>query len=718
MQDSKVLLKRCFGYDEFRNGQQEVIEKTIDGKDVLAVMPTGAGKSICYQIPAMILSGVTIVISPLISLMKDQVDSLSQAGIEAAYINSSLSVAQLDAVIDNARSGKYKIIYIAPERLETDGFFELIKLLKISIIAVDEAHCVSQWGHDFRPSYTKIAAMADALPQRPVMAAFTATATPQVKEDIVRLLKMRSPYVLTTGFDRENLYFEVAKPKNKTAALLQYLDGNKSKSGIIYASTRKTVDSLCERLNNEGFSAAKYHAGLPEAERTKNQDDFIFDRVNMMVATNAFGMGIDKSNIAYVIHYNMPKTMESYYQEAGRAGRDGEKAECILFYSAADIITNKFLIENSGDDSDKAMNYQKLNEIIDYCNTDKCLRAYILHYFGEPDVMERCGNCGSCNSNIESTDITVEAQKILSCIVRMGERFGSGAVTDVLRGGKTSRIREMGFDNLSTYGIMKDYSADTIRELISFLVADGYIALYGDKYPVLKLSQQVPDVLHGKKSVFIRRAITKQSARQQRNAHGDEELFAILRGVRAGIAQAANVPPYVVFSDATLNEMCVRYPTDKDRMLRVSGVGEVKFEKYGEFFIEAIKQYVEEKNIQIDDSFAIETSKKRVSKPTGTLNDTQMASYELAKSGRSIDEIAAVRGLSASTVEGHLLSCLQHGLPVDSRLFVTDETEQQIKDAAKQLGHEWLKPIKEALPDEISYGAIRFVLTKSRLGKN
>jgi ATP-dependent DNA helicase RecQ len=438
----QVLLKQYFGYDEFRSGQKEIINQILSGADVLAVMPTGAGKSICFQIPAMKMDGITVVISPLISLMKDQVDSLSQAGIKAAYINSSLSSAQLDRVISNAVNGLYRLIYVAPERLENSDFIELMKSLSISMVAVDEAHCVSQWGHDFRPSYTKIADMVAALPHRPVVAAFTATATPQVKDDIIKLLKLKNPYTLTTGFDRENLYFEVAKPKNKMQALLQYLEGNRDKSGIIYASTRKTVEMLCDRLNEAGFTAQRYHAGLSESERTQNQEDFIYDRVNIMVATNAFGMGIDKSNVSFVIHYNMPKNMESYYQEAGRAGRDGEKAECILYFSASDIITNKFFIENNSENTDKSAEYQKLNEIIDYCNTDKCLRAYILHYFGDAAAQEEgnCGNCGNCNNETEQTDITVEAQKIMSCIKRAGERFGSGVICSILRGKHTQKI--------------------------------------------------------------------------------------------------------------------------------------------------------------------------------------------------------------------------------------------------------------------------------------
>lgn len=585
------LLQQYFGYENFKDGQREVIEHILNNKDVLAIMPTGAGKSICYQLPSLIFDGVTIVISPLISLMKDQVDTLSETGIEAAFINSSLSAKKLENVIENAKLGRYKLIYVAPERLDSDSFLLLLQSIKVSLVAIDEAHCVSQWGHDFRPSYTRIANITNYLPDRPVMAAFTATATPQVKSDIINLLELKKPFALTTGFDRDNLYFEVVKPAKKLVYLLDFLKDNKNKTGIIYASTRKTVESVTDKLNSKNFSATSYHAGLSEKTRTKNQEDFLYDRVRIMVATNAFGMGIDKSNISYVVHYNMPKNMESYYQEAGRSGRDGENADCILLFSAADIVTNKFLIELGGENVDKANDYQKLNEIVDYCNTDKCLRKYILEYFGEKGTKENCDNCGNCNNDIEQTDITTEVQKIFSCIKRMNERFGTGLVTDVLRGSNTEKIRSLGFNDLTTYGIMKEYPKTTIKEIISFLIADGYISLNGDKYPTLKLNQSSYDVLQGKKRITIKRLVVKEKLKVTNDSPIDIELFEILRALRKRFAEEQNVPPFVIFSDMTLKQMCSSYPVSDEDMLEISGVGAFKLDKYGGEFISAIRDY-------------------------------------------------------------------------------------------------------------------------------
>lgn len=712
-----AILKQYFGYDDFRSGQRDIIEHILGGTDVLGIMPTGAGKSVCYQVPALTFDGITIVISPLISLMKDQVDTLKQVGVRAAYINSTLNMSQLRKVTENAKQGMYKLIYVAPERLETDAFMELVQAVDVSMVAVDEAHCVSQWGHDFRPSYVQIAQTIEKMSKRPVLAAFTATATPEVKKDIINLLELKNPYCLTTGFDRENLYFEVKKPSDKYSELLEFLNNNRQSSGIVYASTRKTVDSLYEKLSRKGFRVSKYHAGLSENERSQGQEAFICDSTNIMIATNAFGMGIDKSNISYVIHYNMPKNMESYYQEAGRAGRDGEYARCILLYSAQDIITNKLLIENSGSDTDKSYEYSKLNDIVAYCNTDRCLRSYILEYFGELG-MTACDNCGNCSSDIERTDVTLEAQKIMSCVKRMGERFGAVVVSDVLRGANTEKVRSMGFDRLPTYGIMKDYSKETIKELIAFFTAEGYLESYGDQYPVLKLNSTAYGVLNGQKSVTIKRSIPKQSAKASSNkdikgASADRELFEVLRGIRKDLADQQGVPPFVIFSDATLKDMCRKCPTTAEQMLSVSGVGAFKLDKYGERFINAITGYMDEKGMAVNVDVPVQVQNHTVGQKK---QDTKQATYELYKKGLSIEQIAQQRSLAISTIESHLLECMQKGLEVVYEDIYPGEYKQQILEAIKDERHDGLKSIKEALPETVSYGAIRFLM--SSIGKS
>jgi len=591
------ILQEYFGYSKFKPGQELIIDEILSGHDVLGIMPTGAGKSLCFQIPALALEGTAIVISPLISLMKDQVDTLNEMGIKAAFINSSLDMREYGKITSKARKGEYKLLYIAPERLEIESFWQILSQMSISIIAVDEAHCISQWGHDFRPSYTKIANMIAKLPKRPAVVALTATATTQVEQDIVRLLMLKQPYILITGFDRENLYFEVDKPTKKFDFLLKYIKENSANSGIVYCSTRKTVDSVCKKLNEHGISATRYHAGLTDGERIANQEAFIFDKVQVIVATNAFGMGIDKSNIRYVIHYNMPKTMENYYQEAGRAGRDGEKAECMLFYSAADTITNKLLIENSGSNVDKTNEYKKLQEMVDYCNTDSCLRKYILSYFGEDNSPKACDNCGNCVGNLEHTDITTEAQKIMSCIKRTGERFGSGVITDVLKGSNTEKLKTMGFDKLSTFGLMKEYSKETIKEIIAYLIAENFIDIRGDKYPILALNAKAYSLLKGDSKLSIKRVITKETPKAKKTEYKiSNDLFEKLRGLRRVIASEQNVAPFIVFSDTTLKDMCTKLPVTNDAMLDVCGVGKFKLEKYGDRFIEIIDDYVKNNN--------------------------------------------------------------------------------------------------------------------------
>ncbi|MCL1956160.1 MAG: DNA helicase RecQ [Fibromonadales bacterium] len=596
-------LKQYFGYDSFRNGQETLIDGIIAGRDVLGVMPTGAGKSVCFQIPALMMDGLAIIVSPLISLMKDQVNALTQSGIPAAFINSSLSGQQIDKALQKARDGAYKLIYVAPERLLASDFLSFAQTAKISMLTVDEAHCISQWGQDFRQSYSKIPEFAASLPKRPILSAFTATATAKVREDIVALLGLNDPIVLVTGFNRENLYFEVQKPKDKYAALTAFLNTQKERSGIVYCSTRAAVEEVCEKLKTEGYSASRYHAGLADDERHDNQDDFLYDRAQIMVATNAFGMGIDKSNVSFVVHYNMPKDMESYYQEAGRAGRDGEPANCILLYSGQDVRTNMWLIENNRDvqypDKEteellKERDRKRLREMTFYCSVNDCLRGYILKYFGE-NPPNYCGNCGNCDTNFEMVDITVEAQKILSCVARMKERYGQKMLIDVLRGSKSEKVLRLQLDKLSTYGI-SEKSEKQLYEMINQLILNDYLLKTDDEYPVIKLGNLASEVLRNGKTVQMKLLKEKPAqeiaTNKKQTRPVDNRLFAVLRELRLAIAKEQSVPAFVIFPDSALIDMCMKVPTTDKEFLNVSGVGKVKLERYGEKFLKAIAEFI------------------------------------------------------------------------------------------------------------------------------
>ena len=733
------LLKKYFGYENFRDGQKEIIENILLGKDVLAIMPTGGGKSLCYQIPAMMMEGTVIVISPLISLMKDQVDTLQQLGIPSAFINSSLPLGELRRIMFEAANNTYKLLYVAPERLDSESFIELLKDTTISMIAVDEAHCVSQWGHDFRPSYLKIKNLRNISGKKTVVSAFTATATPSVKEDIINLIGLNNHYEIITGFDRANLKFGVVRINKKFPYVLKYVGENKGKSGIIYCLTRKLTDEVCSRLITAGHKVVKYHAGLRDSERIQNQDDFLYDNADIIVATNAFGMGIDKSNIRYVIHYNMPKNIESYYQEAGRAGRDGEPSECILLYSPSDIVLNNFLIESSGDSSNKANEYAKLRDMMNYCNTDKCLRKHIISYFDFSYDKDNCNNCSNCLSEIESKDITIESQKILSCIYRMEERFGSNVVIDVLKGSNNQRIKTCKFDKLSTYGIMKEYDKDTLKEIISYLISDGFINISGDKYPVLNISTSGNAVLRGKQTVTIKKIFNKKAEKHNNESIiYEKDLFEIMRSLRKEIADSMRVPPFVVFSDATLKDMCVKYPLNKDEMLKVTGVGELKAERYGNKFINVIKNYIDKNNIDVseiknhtivenvEDEYSNKKNEKnkkngnkhneKAEKNKVDKEDTRTISYKLYADGKSLKEIAEDRGLSVLTVENHLIYCAKLGFDINYDEFLDPQHEKLIIKAYEDTGGDKLKPIKEALPPEITYTEIKFALCKNKEG--
>lgn len=605
MNEKLKVLKEYFGHTEFRHGQENIVDCLLSGRDALCIMPTGAGKSICYQIPALVFEGITFVISPLISLMKDQVTALVQSGISAAYINSSLTYRQYLRVLKNTEEGKYKIIYAAPERLAVTEFLELSQKLNISMVAVDEAHCVSQWGQDFRPSYLKITEFIEQLPKRPVVGAFTATATKEVKDDILKLLKLKDPLSVTTGFDRSNLFFSVGRPKAKDDELLRLINERRDSSGIVYCATRKTVEEVCDLLNREGLPATRYHAGLGEEERKINQEDFVYDRKPIMVATNAFGMGIDKSNVAYVIHYNMPKNIESYYQEAGRAGRDGSEADCILLYSPQDVITNRFLIEKSDENPElteeeqllvRKKDLERLKRMTFYCTTRDCLRKFILRYFGDK-YENYCGKCSNCLTQFETVDITIDAQKILSCIIKTGQRYGKKMICDVLRGSKSERLLRFNLDKQSTYGIMKDVSEFAIRDIMDYLEQTGFIFSEGVDYPVLRVSETSAGLLRGKSSLTMKRQ--KEEKREAKSkpqmqiteAKVNQELLEKLKQLRRNIAAEKNVPAYIVFSDAALIDMCKKLPKTSEEFLQVSGVGKTKLSQYGEVFLNVIKDF-------------------------------------------------------------------------------------------------------------------------------
>jgi ATP-dependent DNA helicase RecQ len=605
------VLKTYFGYDSFRKGQENVIDGLLAGKDVVAIMPTGAGKSLCYQVPALLFSGITLVISPLISLMQDQVKSLNEAGVHAAYINSSLTETQISKALALAARGTYQIIYVAPERLESAAFMHFVSQVKISMVTVDEAHCISQWGQDFRPGYLKIVEFIESLPERPVVSAFTATATEEVKEDIACILKLKNPEIIVTGFDRENLYYSVEHiaGKRKDVFVMDYLKKHPRESGIIYCATRKNVDALYEILCKQGIAAARYHAGMDNGERKKSQENFIYDRAPVIVATNAFGMGIDKSNVRFVIHYNMPQSMENYYQEAGRAGRDGENANCILLFSAQDIMIGKFLLERKEfegiEEEDveflRKRDLHRLYIMEEYCKTTSCLRHYILKYFGER-VTGACNNCGNCHHRYEEIDMTQDARQVINALAETKGRYGLAIVAGTLSGANRARLKEIGADRYKSYGALSHRSEADIRLLIEQMIREGYVIQTQGDYSVLRIGD-----INGLKQedayVGIRKAEKKEavSAPRMKKAKSTDvltgagyRLFERMKQLRLMIAREEGMPPYIVFSDKTLIDMCAKHPETEEEMLQVSGVGENKLRKYGKRFLDEIAVFVKE----------------------------------------------------------------------------------------------------------------------------
>ena len=603
MVTKEQVLRDVFGFSSFRGGQEELIDGILAGRDVLGIMPTGGGKSLCYQVPGLVMEGVTLVISPLISLMRDQVMALKNAGVSAAYVNSSLTPNQIRLVYQNIRMGMYHIIYVAPERLLNDGFLEAIQARQISMVTVDEAHCISQWGQDFRPSYLKIVDFLRCLPVRPVVSAFTATATERVRQDIEEILELRNPIRVVTGFDRPNLRFEVRKPRRKPAAIIELVQQRRDRSGIVYCSTRKNVEEVCQRLQDAGIRATRYHAGLSDRERQENQEDFLYDRSTVMVATNAFGMGIDKSNVGYVIHYNMPQSLESYYQEAGRAGRDGAKAECLLLYSAGDVETAKFLISHPTGEADPEtrqqqflLDMQRLEAMVGYCKTERCLRGYILDYFGQTHE-ERCGNCGNCDTALQEEDITELARDFLLCIREMEDRLGYNlgltSVVRVLLGSRERRLLDMGLNRLQLYGARQALGRDKLAAVADSLEAQGYLRKDPNHGGVTLTEEALGVLSEGKTVTMLVRQEAESPLPQRNQSQSDPSLFEVLRTLRTGLARREGVPAYIIFSNATLEDMARKKPKTIEEFSHVSGVGSIKAERFGPLFLKAIEEYLQ-----------------------------------------------------------------------------------------------------------------------------
>nr|WP_035666576.1 DNA helicase RecQ [Halalkalibacter akibai] len=691
-------LKSIYGYHSFRNGQRQIIKQILDGTDTIGIMPTGGGKSLCYQIPALILDGLTLVISPLISLMKDQVDALTELNVPATYLNSSLSAKEEHERVQQIKQGFYKLVYVAPERLEQYQFQQLINQLPLSLVAIDEAHCMSQWGHDFRPSYLSISSWLEHLNQKPVVLALTATATKQVCKDLQQFLGIDEDYVITTGFERANLTFQVKKGLDKKRYLDSFLKSKRKESGVIYASTRKEVEQIYAHLRRDGIEVAAYHGGMSEEDRTRSQEAFIHDEVKIIVATNAFGMGIDKSNVRFVIHYNIPRTIEAYYQEAGRAGRDGEESECILLFSSQDVRTQAFLIEQSDRNADRQeMEYKKLQQMTAFSHTERCLQQYILLYFGDA-TNKTCGKCSNCLQTGEKVNKTREAQMVFSTVKRVRERFGKTIIAQVLVGSSSQKIKQSQLTNVSTYGLLKDWTQKDVAEFIDILTAEEYLLPAGTTYPTLQLTEKALNVLLGQAEVFVTETQTLKEPEEQ------DDVFEALRELRKQLSTESKLPPYMIFSDKTLREMSRYIPTTDEEFSTISGVGQMKQEKYGEVFLEVLRKH---KDKQPGEIVKLEVV-KRTSSKKGQYKETAHRFLE----GETIEELAISLGISEQTIIKHLLRAQQDGIELNLSNYVDENDRILILEAVQQIGDERLKPLKDALPEHISYRDIHFTIGK------